>query len=274
MGVVGADVDQLRGLARSLTQAADRLESMTGEVSGRLSATPWQGRDAQQFRAQWQGESSALIRMVVSAVRTAASEIDCNANEQEQASAETGSGRTGAFAEIQIPESPFARIYPGGQDMATPMPPWNSREVFGNPLAPFVDIRDFLGGNLIWPINNALAIGEALPGLGPVLPLLDALGIAGDTSLSPQEKIAEATHSLTDLSGGLLKDLVPGPVGYLGGVAVAQWGDVAYEVSKADFSPAAVQTTADYIASDPGGAFNAAKDAVLGYVPKLVSNLW
>jgi hypothetical protein len=92
--------------------------------------------------------------------------------------------------------------------------------------------------------------------------------------MSPDDRIAEATRSLTDLGGGFLKDVVPGQFGYLAGVAVTQWGDVAYEVSKADFSPQAVQTTAAYISSDPGGAFDAAKDAVLGYVPKLISNLW
>lgn len=266
MGVVGADVDQLRGLARSLTQAADRLDGMSGEVTSRLAATQWQGQDSQRFRSQWQGESLTFTRTVAAALRAAAADVDRNANEQEQASSGSTApaNATGiGFAPLGIPPSGL-RFFP---DLAIP-------SLFGDPLAPFVDIRDFLSSNTIWPINNGLAISEAFPGLGPVLPLLDAFGIAGDTSLSPGDKIAESTHALTDLGGGLLKDLMPGPVGYLSGVAVAQWGDVAYEVSRADFSPAAVKATTDYIASDPGGAFNAAKDAVLGYVPKLLSNLW
>lgn len=266
MGVVGADVDQLRSLARSLTQAADRLDGMAGEVGSRLSATPWQGQDSQQFRSQWQGESSALVRNVVSALRAAASEVHRNAGEQEQASETSGSGGTAGSS--SQPLAPLDAIPPGLRfflDLSFP-------NLFSDPLAPFVDIRDFLGASTIWPINNGLILGETA--LGPVLPLLDALGIAGDTTLSPDDKIIEATHALTDLGGGILKDTVPGPVGYLSGVAVAQWGDVAYEVSKADFSPTAVQTTANYIASDPGGAFDAARDAVLGYVPKLISNLW
>ncbi|CAM3656755.1 WXG100 family type VII secretion target [Mycobacterium frederiksbergense] len=271
MGVVGADVDQLRGLARSLTQASDRLDGMSGEVNNRLAATPWQGQDAQQFRSQWQGESQALIRSVVSALRAAAADVDRNANEQEQASAGTDSGGAPGTAGIPTPSLAPLGIPPAGlrffPDLAIP-------DLFADPLAPFVDIRDFLGANAIWPINNGTALGAAIPGIGLVLPLLDALGIAGDTTLSPDDKIAEATHALTDLGGGILKGVLPGPVGYLSGVAVAQWGDVAHEVSKADFSPAAVKETSDYVASDPGGAFNAAKDAVLGYVPKLLSNLW
>ena len=43
--------------------------------------------------------------------------------------------------------------------------------------------------------------------------------------------------------------------------------------SRADFSPSGVKTVTDYIATDPAGAFDAARDAVVGYVPKLFANL-
>lgn len=261
MAMVGADVDQLRALVRNLTHAADRLEGMTVEVSGRLGGTPWQGPDAMRFRSQWQGQSVGSIRAAAGALRAAAAAVERNANEQDQASAGTGAGASlGGYPGIgNLQSLPGLPILP---------------DLFGNPLAPFTDIRDFLGQNTFWPINNGFGIGKLFPELGSVLPVLDAIGLAGDTSLTPDDKIAEATHSLTDVAGGFLKDAVPGNFGYLAGVAVTQWGDVAYEVSKADFSPATVKTTTDYIASDPGGAFTAAKDAVLGYVPKLISNLW
>lgn len=263
MGLVGADIGQLHALARTLTQAADRLEGMTGEVNARLSSTPWHGQDALRFRSQWQDQSVRMVRGVVSALRAAASEVDRNANEQEQASAGSGAGMGGVG---------------GGTFSSLPSDAVHGRQLFphlfNDPLAPFVDIRDFLGANALWPINNGLALGKLIPELGPVLPLLDAIGLAGDSNLSPEDKIVEATRALTDLGGGFLKDAVPGKFGYLTGVAVSQWGDVAYEVSKADFSASTLQITGNYIASDPGGAFNAAKDAVLGYVPKLISNLW
>ncbi|UUO01142.1 WXG100 family type VII secretion target [Mycolicibacterium novocastrense] len=263
MGMVGADIGQLRALARTLTQAADRLEGMTGEVNARLSSTPWQGQDALRFRSQWQDQSVIMMRGVVNALRAAASEVDRNANEQEEASAGSGDGVGGVGGGTVSPLP--ASAVSGWQ----PFP-----HLFNDPLAPFVNIRDFLGANALWPINNGLALGELVPELGPVLPLLDAIGLAGDTNLSPEDKIVEATRALTDLGGGFLKDAVPGQFGYLNGVAVSQWGDVAYEVSKADFSASTLQITGNYIASDPGGAFNAAKDAVLGYIPKLISNLW
>lgn len=257
MGMVGADVDQLRTLARTLTQAADRLDVATREVSGRLSATPWNGPDANRYRSQWQGESSALIRNVVDALRTAASTVERNATEQEQASCGGGSANLSGPFDVRglSPSVPHTL-------------PFNLSG--GQPLQPFVSIRDFLNTNTIWPINNGMALG--LTPLGPALPLIDALGIAGDGTLSPEEKIGAAAHSLADLGSGLLKDSHT-PVGYWAGAAVAQWADVAQLTSEADFSPSALQTTGDYIRSDPGGAFEAARDAVIGYVPNLISNL-
>jgi hypothetical protein len=59
---------------------------------------------------------------------------------------------------------------------------------------------------------------------------------------------------------------------YLGGVTVSQWGDVIKEGSKMDLSASALQSNADFIASNPGGAFDAARDAVVNYIPKAVSN--
>jgi hypothetical protein len=92
MALVGADVEQLRELARAFTQAADRLDGTTGEVTGRLSSTSWVGPDANRYRAQWQGQSMASMRGVVSALRLAAATIERNAREQDSASAANGFG--------------------------------------------------------------------------------------------------------------------------------------------------------------------------------------
>lgn len=254
MALVGADVDQLRGLSRALNQSAEQLDGMTAEVTSRLASTPWQGPDAERYRSQWYGESLALVRSVAGALRSAASVLERNAAEQEYASSGSGNGAIGGTFS---PIGPFAG--PAGGTTG------------GEPSNPLVDIRNFLNSNAAWPVTWGTALEKLAP-LGPLLPLMDALGLASDSSLSPQEKIIQATNSMTDLGGGLLKGL-GGPVGYLGGVAVTQWGDVAAQVARADFSASALQTTSDYIARDPGGAFNAAKDAVLGYVPKLFSNL-
>lgn len=86
MALIGADTDQLRQLSSTLTHAADRLESMGSEVSGRLASASWVGPDADRYRSQWHGESLSLVRSVVGALRDASSVIDRNAAEQDQAS--------------------------------------------------------------------------------------------------------------------------------------------------------------------------------------------
>ncbi|MEW5808618.1 MAG: hypothetical protein AB1925_04115 [Actinomycetota bacterium] len=256
MALIGADTDQLRQLSRIFTHAADRLESMGSEVTGRLAAAPWVGPDADRYRSQWHGESLSLVRSVVGALRNASTVIERNAAEQDQASSGAGTGAsTGSLSNGA--DSVHGRPFPDGG-------------TFANPL---VDMRNFLNSTATWPITWGTAVDQLTP-LGPMLPLIDALGLAGDSSISPEEKIIQAGNSMTDLGGGLLKKFTwMGPAGYLGGVAVQQWGDVAAQVARADFSASALQTTGDYISKDPGGAFNAAKDAVVGYIPKLLSNL-
>lgn len=245
LGLVGADGDQMRTLARTLNHAAERLEGMAGEVTGRMSSAAWTGPDADRYRSHWHGESLAQLRGVVGALRSAAVTVERNVVEQDQASAATGvTGPTAAGANM-----------PAG-DRATPI----------NPL---VDIRNFLSSNALWPLDWGTAIG--LTPTGSKVSVLSALGWATDESSSAQDRVAGTMNSATDIASGMIKDK-GGWVGYLGGVAVAQWGDVAANVVKADFSADTLKTTGDYITKDPGGAFNAAKDAVVGYIPKLFSN--
>jgi hypothetical protein len=254
MGVVGADVDQMRALARTLNQAADRLEAASATVTGSLSSVPWRGPDAERYRSQWHGQSRATMRSVAGALRDAATTVERNAGDQEHASAATGSADS-AISKSALQNS-LPNILPNGFDQ--------------QPLNPLVGIRDFLHSNAVWPITWGTLLGK-FDDVG-ALPLLDALGLAGDTRLTPEQKIGEAGDSMIDLASGLLKGNDT-PVGYLSGVAVSQWRDVAEQAAQADFSADGIKTVTDYMSSDPGGAFDAAKNAVVGYVPKLFSNL-
>ena len=218
------------------------------------------GLDADHYLSQWQGQSTAQIRTVVSALRSASDSVTRNADAQEHASSATGAGSAGAVG--------TALGAPGesGTVAAALTQPFN-----GSLLKPFSDIRDFLNSSEIWPIENGTALGLGESKLGAVLPILDALGIAGDTSMSDQDKIIEAGNSATDFVGGLVKDT--NLTSYLAGTAIQQWGNVFALAAHADFSPQTVNNVGSYIVSDPAGAFDAAKDAVAGYLPKLVSNL-
>lgn len=251
MSLVGADIDQMRSLARTFSQAAQQLEGSAAAVSGTLSALHWSGPDGERFRSQWHGESQPRVRRIAAALRDASNVVLRNADEQEQASTPgTGSSALGTVSHSAQPGDVL-------------------RGAFGEKINPLVEINNFLDSNAVWPITWGTMLG-AYDRVG-VLPLLDALGLASDSTLTPEEKISEAGHSLIDLGVGLLKDR--GAVGYLSGVAIAQWTDVFTAFSEADFNPATVQNVTDYIASDPGGAFNAAKEAVINYFPQLFSNV-
>jgi uncharacterized protein YukE len=246
-GYFGGDPDQMRTLARAFEQAAQRLENVGREVSSRLSGTPWAGPDADRYRSQWHGESLAKMRGVVSALHDAAAALQRNASEQEKVSSAAG-----------------------GASSSGPLPTGTPQGGLANPL---VGIGKWLDDSTIWPIQNGTAMSWTP--LGDYVPLMDAAGLAADTGMDPKDKLIDASGQLIDLGGGQLRSegFEKGNLPmYLGGVATSQWGDVATNFAKADFSASTLQSNADYIATDPGGAFDAAKDAVVGYIPKLVSN--
>jgi hypothetical protein len=124
--------------------------------------------------------------------------------------------------------------------------------------------------NAVWPITWGTPVGSAGRMGSVAAPRCARIG----RRLQPDRR---TTHHRSaelddDLAGGLLKS-GGGPVGYLSGVAVAQWGDVIAQTAQADFSASTLQTTTDYIATNPAGAFEAARDAAIGYIPKLFSNV-
>ncbi|MFI2704823.1 WXG100 family type VII secretion target [Cellulosimicrobium composti] len=91
-GMWGADVTELRRLARSLQSASDQLVSTTSEVSGLVEAAGrWQGGDADQFRSEWTGTSVALLRGVSQTLSQASEAVLRNADEQFMTSTEGGS---------------------------------------------------------------------------------------------------------------------------------------------------------------------------------------
>ena len=89
--VSGADVGELRKLSQTLSQSADRIESLMGSVQSQLTSTKWTGPDANRYRSQWQSDSTAKLRSVASALRDASKVIARNATEQQHASS-TGGG--------------------------------------------------------------------------------------------------------------------------------------------------------------------------------------
>lgn len=84
--LLGMDPVQIRQLARSLEAAAEDLERLGQEVTGKVSVTPWLGGDADAFRADWTGRHRPSLLDIAAHLRRAAFTADDNFQAQERTS--------------------------------------------------------------------------------------------------------------------------------------------------------------------------------------------
>ncbi|HEY5223128.1 MAG TPA: hypothetical protein VIJ18_08825 [Microbacteriaceae bacterium] len=96
----GADVAELRALAKEFQAASMQLLRGCAEVSAGIHISAWVGPFAATFRLSWDSEHSVRMRQAAKILETAASALKRNAEEQERASAADGgstrSGRSSA----------------------------------------------------------------------------------------------------------------------------------------------------------------------------------
>src|SRR4051812_48676530 len=98
-GFYGADVDELRTLAKQFDTAASQLESVGTTLSSSVNQTQaWQGPDASQFRSDWNGTHTAQLKAAVAALTNGSTGLLKNADEQNAASTDSIGGGAGAGA--------------------------------------------------------------------------------------------------------------------------------------------------------------------------------
>jgi len=95
MGFYGADVGELRALAKTFADAAARLSATKATVSGQVQASPWRGPDADHFRSIWAGQYSAQLLTAARLLEQNATTIVANADDQERTSTDGGGGASG-----------------------------------------------------------------------------------------------------------------------------------------------------------------------------------
>ena len=67
MTFYGADVSQLRELAKAVDKAATLLSSRAGSLQGQIQSAPWKGMDGAQFRQDWTGSHRPALERVAQA---------------------------------------------------------------------------------------------------------------------------------------------------------------------------------------------------------------
>ena len=87
MTQLGADPDDLRGLARSLRSAAGQLDALSTGLARRSRTAGWRGPDADAFEHQWVGRDGPALHATSAGLTELAHRVDRQVDEQLQASA-------------------------------------------------------------------------------------------------------------------------------------------------------------------------------------------
>jgi hypothetical protein len=69
MTFYGADVSQLRALAKAADKAASLLSTRASSLQSQILAAPWKGGDGERFRQEWTGSHRPSIERVVASLR-------------------------------------------------------------------------------------------------------------------------------------------------------------------------------------------------------------
>ena len=88
----GADVAQLRQLAKDLAGGANRLNALGQQLGSSISSTAWRGHDGERFRSEWTSAHQKLLQSATAGLEEASKALLANADEQEEASTSGGSG--------------------------------------------------------------------------------------------------------------------------------------------------------------------------------------
>ncbi|MGO2541956.1 MAG: WXG100 family type VII secretion target [Specibacter sp.] len=111
--MLGADVEELRALARDFSGNSQKLAQAQKLIDGAVNQLPryWQGPDAQRFASQWRGQHRGIISRTGAMLDETATELNKHAVEQEQASSTSslagGGGHSGGRGDGSGGDKPF-----------------------------------------------------------------------------------------------------------------------------------------------------------------------
>jgi hypothetical protein len=97
MTFYGADINQLRELAKAADKAASLLSTRASSLQSQILAAPWKGGDGERFRQEWTSSHRPSLERVVASLRQNSKILLQHAAEQEKSSA-AGTGSTAAGA--------------------------------------------------------------------------------------------------------------------------------------------------------------------------------
>lgn len=260
----GMDVDAIRRLGNELGAQSRALGTVASTVT-RLVAqaqSQWRGPDASRFAQSWTQEFKPRVVAAVQEIEGLSRSALNNAAEQDQTSGASdgdlmstiaASGRAmGTEAARYLASPQFQRDL---DTLAGRGTEWMETHIL-NPVGAYAALSTvknepwlkFLEGDAgdlgrYIDSNKAFgALGDVLNGLHTMKDGVDALHYfqSGD--------VENGVYSSADAAAGILKESHV-PVGYLGGVVVAEWTDVARLASQTDWSTPLPPLNADTLTS-------------------------
>lgn len=90
----GADVAQLRQLAKEMDRSAGKLTQLGQMLGSIIAGAPWKGSDGERFRHEWNSSHLKMLRSTAAGMQEASRTLRKNAD--EQAAASTGGGGSGS----------------------------------------------------------------------------------------------------------------------------------------------------------------------------------
>lgn len=235
-GMYGADVEQLRSLARQFDDAAARLDATRSNVGGAIQSAAWKGPDAGHFRSDWAGQLSPRVSGAAESLRAAAKSLRHNADSQERTSAADGA----SAARVTGTGNPVESGAAGGM-----RPPTLTDVVDG--------IRGTeIGGVKPWEMLGLIDKGASLIGVQTPFGLIDDT-MEGTRLIDGYMRGEPDLYATAHLAAKGFQS-IPGPVGQLSGLAIHTVAYAGEQAQKMDFSPATQSAISDYFRNDPGKA--------------------
>jgi len=276
----GANPDDLDHLAARFGQAASTVSSIQRSLNPQIMTAPWQGRSAERFRQNWNGQHRRAFTEAIAFLNKNNADLRRNAQEQRNASnaggpAHTGGGSSGwGFVDRNLPNVSkwFERIGITGSVVSALAFAGSNRAVVGrysDAWRALIKSKPFGVNNLLYfkrsPVLQAVnrLAGPASSPLSvlanklKVLPYLSVglSSVSAATSWRHGDKF-EAGANSADMASTIVKTAGKTPVTYLVGVNMAVWTDVAREAKKVDWSLQGLRDLKAVSAADWGEVFS------------------
>lgn len=216
----GADTQQLRGLASTLSGAADELRTTTLRLTAAIDKTGWLGQDAENLKGRWRASSKGRLVAAADQLDGAVEALRKNAEEQDRASGITP-GTIGDSTLVPLDLTSGL----GGTTSAPESVSWLDRAVgmngflqsFDTITGLTTDAFDLAGLGLSTPVSTNMLGG--IPLLGGAVAATDYLVNANKYGFGSPE----ATVSAVDGTIATVVSIVPGgSLAYAGGKYIGE----------------------------------------------------